>query len=98
MSVILAANSGLKELARPIICGKSVAPRIIVPEQHSSCTIAGIPSRVFSSNSFWIVFAYLAISAAVLIEFPPIRVIWPIPISIDLPLFEYQISHGSSIR
>ncbi|MPM55864.1 hypothetical protein SDC9_102662 [bioreactor metagenome] len=79
ISVILKANSGLKEQARPIICGNKVAPRNIAPEQHSSCTIAGIPRRVFSTNIFCTRLADLAISAGDWMEFPPMRVTCPMP-------------------
>ena len=43
-------SSGAQVLATPIACGKTVDPRAIRPEQISSCTIAGMPSRVSSTR------------------------------------------------
>ena len=72
-------SSGRNVAATPSACGNIAASRAISPEQISSCTIAGMPSRVCSMRWRWIEFARSAASAARKLLAPLIRVMWPMP-------------------
>ena len=72
-------SAGSHVLARPIACGKTVASRAINPEQISSWTIAGMPSRVCSTRCRWMSFASSAASVGRRSLAPAMRVTWPRP-------------------
>jgi len=63
---------------------------VIKPLQHSSCTMAGIPKRVFSIRYFWMVFAISATSCGYNVVAPPILVICPIPYFKSFSVFDSQ--------
>ena len=56
--------SGRNVPATPSACGKIVASRAMNPEQISSCTMAGMPRRVWSTRCCWISLASAAAAAA----------------------------------
>ena len=78
-SASASARSGSQVLASPIACGKIVASRAIRPEQISSWTIAGMPSRVSSTRWRWMALASAAACAAARLLAPEMRVTWPSP-------------------
>jgi hypothetical protein len=73
------AKDGSQVLASPMAWGKIVDPRAMTPEQISSCTIAGTPSRVEEIRWRWMAFASVAASRAARLLAPEIRVTWPSP-------------------
>ena len=66
-------------LATPIACGYTVEPRAIRPEQISSWTMAGMPSRVPSTSRRCSALATPATLSAVSVLAPAMRVICPRP-------------------
>ena len=73
------AGPGSHALASPIACGNCVASRAHSPAVLSSCTIAGMPSRVSSTRKRWIAFVNAARSRGRSPVDAPMRVISPMP-------------------
>ena len=79
-SASASTSAGSHVLARPIACGKTVASRAIRPEQISSWTIAGMPSRVCSTRCRWIVVGERGrLGRPSGCSRPQMRVTWPSP-------------------